>query len=215
MRPPAPDPETSSMSTPSSRAIRRTDGAAGAGGSLAGAPARRSGSRPRLMSTTFGRPVARRRRLRGPDRAGKAGARSASCSAACGRRWILHAGLVRLARLVLRLHVGLHVGGFRRPPSQPRAWRPAASAGPHLRPPFAASSGFALLLRRGFGLSPAPPSFGRGFGGLRRAASRLRLRAGVLPSSQLGFASAASAPLRRLPPLPRHRPRPSGSPGRP
>ena len=41
MRPPAPLPATSLMSTPSSRAMRRTDGAAGAGGSFGrGAPVR-------------------------------------------------------------------------------------------------------------------------------------------------------------------------------
>ncbi len=55
MRPPLPLPATWSMSTPSSRAMRRTDGAAGATGS-SGAAGSAAGRAPRLMSTTFSGP---------------------------------------------------------------------------------------------------------------------------------------------------------------
>ena len=52
MRPSGPLPATRSISTPSSRAMRRTDGAAGAGG-VSGAAGRRPGAAPRPMSTTL------------------------------------------------------------------------------------------------------------------------------------------------------------------
>ena len=66
MRPPVPLPATWLMSTPSSRAIRRTDGAAGATGS-SGAAGSAAARAPRLMSTTF-RPRACGTRLRRPRR---------------------------------------------------------------------------------------------------------------------------------------------------